>query len=84
MKTLFSTLLATLIFLSGPGITGEDGAQNTGAATVCEEPRPQVCTMDYRPVCGTLSDGSVQTYSNGCGACSDAKVTSWVEGECPK
>jgi hypothetical protein len=58
MKTLFSTLLATLLFLTGPGIAGDDGAQNTGAATVCEEPRPQVCTMDYRPVCGTLAEGS--------------------------
>ena len=84
MKTLFSTLLATLIFLTGPGIAGEDSSQNAGAATVCEEPRPQVCTMDYRPVCGNLADGSVKTYSNGCGACSDANVTSWVEGECPK
>ena len=84
MKTLFSTLLATLMFLTGPGIAGDDGAQSAGAATVCEEPRPQVCTMDYRPVCGTLAGGSVKTYANGCGACGDASVTSLVEGECPK
>jgi hypothetical protein len=51
---------------------------------LCEEPRPQICTMDYRPVCGTLSDGSVKTYANGCGACGDANVVSWVEGECPE
>ena len=84
MKTLFSTMLVTLMFLTGPGSAGEGSAQNAGPATVCEEPRPQVCTMDYRPVCGTLADGSVKTYANGCGACSDANVTSWVEGECPK
>ncbi|MCP4767606.1 MAG: hypothetical protein GY875_15195 [Gammaproteobacteria bacterium] len=84
MKILFLTIFTTLIFLPGTGSAGEGGAQNPGAATVCEEPRPQVCTMDYRPVCGTLADGSVKTYANGCGACGDAKVNSWVEGECPK
>lgn len=84
MKTLFSTLLITLIFLTGPGIAGEDSSQNAAAVTACEDPRPQVCTMDYRPVCGNLADGSVKTYSNGCGACSDANVSSWIEGECPR
>ncbi len=53
-------------------------------ATVCEDQRPEVCTMDYRPVCANLADGSNKTYSNGCGACSDANVNSWVEGECPE
>ena len=55
-----------------------------GDATGCEDPRPEVCTMDYRPVCATRYDGSSKTYSNGCGACSDANVNSWVEGVCPE
>jgi len=84
MKTLFLITFVTLVFLTGPGFAGEESVQNAGAATVCEDPRPQVCTMDYRPVCGSLADGSVKTYANGCGACSDGKVSSWVEGECPK
>jgi hypothetical protein len=25
------------------------------SALVCEEPRPEMCTMDYRPACGTQS-----------------------------
>ena len=53
-------------------------------ATFCEDPRPEICTMDYRPVCGQLADGSTKTYSNGCGACSDPNVNSWIEGECPE
>jgi hypothetical protein len=54
------------------------------SSTVCEDPRPQVCTMDYTPVCATLMDDSVKTYSNGCGACADAKVKSWVADACPE
>jgi hypothetical protein len=38
--------------------------------------------MDYRPVCASLTDGSVKTYSNGCTACGDAAVSSWIEGAC--
>lgn len=76
--------IALLLGLTACASVPPDEAENMAAATVCEDPRPQVCTMDYRPVCGTLGDGSVKTHSNGCGACSDAKVTSWVEGECPE
>ena len=51
--------------------------------TICSSPRPQMCTMDYSPVCGTHADGSRATYSNGCTACSNAWVESWQPGECP-
>jgi len=53
-----------------------------GVLTVCEEPRPQICTQDYRPVCGQRMDGSVNTYSNGCSACSDKNVKNYREGVC--
>lgn len=49
---------------------------------VCTEPRPQVCTQDYRPVCAMLQDGTFKTYSNGCNACSDPAVTDYREGAC--
>lgn len=52
--------------------------------TVCTDPRLQVCTMDYRPVCGQLEDGSFKTYSNGCTACSVQAVIGYVEGACKK
>jgi hypothetical protein len=49
---------------------------------VCKDPRPEICTMDYRPVCATKTDGSQATYANGCGACSDPAVVEYREGEC--
>jgi hypothetical protein len=50
--------------------------------TICTDPRPEACTMDYRPVCGERDDYSYKTYSNGCNACSDPEVVGYVEGEC--
>jgi len=50
--------------------------------TFCPEPRPQVCTQDYRPVCAQLRDGSFKTYSNGCSACTDPAVTAYSGGAC--
>ena len=52
------------------------------ATIVCKDPRPEMCTMDYRPVCAAKSDGSQATYSNGCGACSDPEVLEYRQGEC--
>ena len=51
---------------------------------VCSEPRPEICTMNYQPVCGLDSSNSAKTYSNACGACSDKNVVTYIEGECSK
>ena len=68
----------------------QDGAQPLATpteapapTTACSEPRPQICTMDYRPVCGQHDDGSTGTYSNGCGACSEPSVVGHSPGACP-
>ena len=73
-----------LLALAGCASGPEDKAMMSANATLCEEPRPQVCTADYRPVCGNLQDGSNKTYSNGCSACGDVNVVSWVENACPE
>ncbi len=52
--------------------------------TTCTEPRPEICTMQYLPVCASLKDASVKTYSSGCSACSDASVVSYMPEECVK
>lgn len=48
----------------------------------CTSPKPQVCTREYRPVCGFENDGDLKTFSNSCTACSSPKVTSYCEGDC--
>ena len=49
---------------------------------LCEEPRPQVCTREYRPVCATFQDGSSKTYATGCTSCSDSLVKYYKPEEC--
>lgn len=49
----------------------------------CADPRPQMCTKDYRPACGILRDGSRKTYGNACTACSDPQVVTQGAGACP-
>lgn len=59
----------------------------------CPDERPQVCTMDYRPVCATRDTGvrcittpcpssELKTYSNACTACTDTNVISYTVNEC--
>ena len=48
----------------------------------CEEPRPEICTMHYEPVCGVLEGGGSKTYANACVACSDPVVTGYIKSPC--
>ncbi|MFK8041606.1 hypothetical protein [Congregibacter sp.] len=50
--------------------------------TSCEEPRPQVCTMIFAPVCATGISGELSTHASGCNACADDQVNSYVDGAC--
>jgi hypothetical protein len=69
-------------------------AQAKNEPVMCKEPRPEVCTMIYQPVCATRDTGvrcirapcpseEQVTKSSSCNACSDPKVSSYVQGECP-
>ncbi len=85
--------LVACLFAAGCSATALDKATETKLDVVCQDPRPQMCTMDYRPVCGLRDTGircvttpcpstEWKTYSNGCAACSDAQVFGYVSGEC--
>lgn len=69
-----------------------DGSQ-IGLETECQSPRPEVCTQEYRPVCGLRDTGvrcvttpcpatEWRTYGNACRACSDPDVMGYREGAC--
>jgi len=59
--------------------------------TLCEDPRPEACTLEYAPVCATVNVQCVtepcypvlETFGNGCSACGNQLVSSYIEGECP-
>ncbi|EAQ98689.1 hypothetical protein [Congregibacter litoralis] len=50
--------------------------------TTCKEPRPQVCTMIFAPVCATTVSGGLATHASGCNACADDQVLTYVDGAC--
>lgn len=58
-----------------PHTSSSEGSQ-------CVDPRPQVCTMEYNPVCAVLGNGSSKQYSSPCNACADDAVKSYLPGAC--
>ncbi len=50
----------------------------------CSVERPQVCTMEYDPVCADLVTGGRETYSSPCNACADDAVAGYLRGACPE
>ena len=71
----------------------QTAAGPVAGAVECKDPRPEMCTQDYRPVCATRDNGvrcvttpcdstETATYSNGCMACADPAVYYYIEGAC--
>lgn len=59
----------------------------------CEEPRPEMCTQHYDPVCAQRDTGircvttpcdssEWRRYGNACMACADEKVYGYRPGDC--
>lgn len=48
----------------------------------CTDPRAQICTAHYDPVCGYVGGGKQKTFSNACMACADAGVSGHRPGAC--
>jgi hypothetical protein len=71
--------LAVLVLLAGCS-----SPPPPSLATPCPDIRPQVCTMEYAPVCARLVAGGTRQYSSGCNACADDAVASHVAGPCPE
>ncbi|MEO0436837.1 MAG: hypothetical protein AAF098_08010 [Pseudomonadota bacterium] len=70
------------IFAIIPLSACNSGPSALDAASQCTDPRPQVCTMLYAPVCATHQDSHLETHSSSCNACADDSVVSYRNGVC--
>jgi len=88
MLKIFNSLFLLLLSLSAASCTTTSEQRNDindpGALDliICEQPRPQICTREYNPVCGTLEDGGTVTGSTACTSCSDPKIVGYRMGAC--
>ena len=77
---------ATSDFLSGNA--DADIAQPVPVAspesdwTICKDPRPKICTMEYDPVCVITTSGLRRTYPSPCNACADVAVEGHKPNAC--
>lgn len=100
MKHALAGIALVLVFGGGCRATGEtpDPPPETdteAVAVACEDPRPERCGREYRPVCGQRDTGvrcvttpcnsmEPRTYRSACAACADPKVLWYVPGACAK
>jgi len=81
--TVLGLLAAMSFFMLSCGSLPKDMYPDV-KLTECSNPKPQICTREYRPVCGFEADGNHKTFSNACTACSNANINSYSEGDCNK
>lgn len=94
MKYLLNTALLALLIsaCSSPQTTTEPAMVEEGFIT-CEGPRAEICTREYKPVCGHIENGTRcvrspcdsidhRTYGNACSACADSDVIGYEKGSC--
>jgi len=82
-----SFALALTVLVSGCQSYKEKDQTSAGTKTemeleMCVDPRPEICTMEYAPVCGVRDDGNGESFPNGCGACSNQEIVGYQPGEC--
>ena len=80
-RILFVLMIVALGACSGHRRSAPTGAELQQS---CPEPRSQVCTREYAPVCAELEKGKRKEYSNACTACSDSAVVGYISGPCPE
>ena len=74
------TGFVTVACSTGPTADGE--ASSAPLLTACEDPRPEICTAHYEPVCGSTGSDGFKTYANACAACSNKAVSGHRPGAC--
>lgn len=80
--TTVRVLVFSILLIGLYGCKAMPSGDEKPLMTPCGDPRPEACTMEYRPVCGELTDGKTKTYGNACSACGDPLVSGFRAGEC--
>ncbi|RKF15866.1 hypothetical protein DBZ36_15970 [Alginatibacterium sediminis] len=84
-KGLLTSLTFSAVFALSACSTQEPmqdkAAPSSAEIIVCPSERPEMCTMEYAPVCANV-DGNREEFANGCGACSNPDVESYTPGAC--
>ncbi len=98
LRAVYAALFVlSLIACSDGGTSPEETSTPPQTSNIpliaCQNPRPEICTFEYNPVCGQGDTGircittpcpssEWRTYSNTCSACSDSSVAGYVPGAC--
>ncbi len=80
---LFGISLTGLVLIGCVSGAKPDARPETTRYIYCEDPRPEICTQEYLPVCGRLANGDQKNYGNACTACSDKDVLKYKLDACP-
>mgnify|MGYP003116854287 FL=1 len=78
----FMALVSVVAVSQLAGCASSPKLPEPSPTVLCEEPRPQICTMIYAPVCATHGDGRRQTHASDCNACADDSTVSYEVGAC--
>ncbi len=65
-----------------PPPAAETSTPAEASFVVCQDPRPQACTREMRPVCAHTMNGLLETRPNGCSACADPSILGYRNGAC--
>lgn len=83
MRVAWAAALLVLVGCSSPASQRAPAPPRAAEPVIsCVEPRPEVCTMEYVPVCATLASGGSRTYASACTACADPAVAGYQDGLC--
>lgn len=84
LRDMRPAMLVLVVVLSGIGCSSNRASipASNYALTPCTEPRPEICTREYIPVCGQRENGEWKTYSTACTACSDTRVLGYKPEAC--
>jgi hypothetical protein len=90
MRVVLSVLMPVWVAAcAGPQHAGSQptGSQHAGPIGAelqqqCPQQRPQMCTLEYAPVCALLENKQHKEFSNACSACSDSTVVGYIAGAC--